>query len=359
MPSTMGKMRSTAAAAEGISGTGSEGTTPAKILAPGGMLPLALRSSKRGKEDSGPGATSTPYRPPSKISRPQGTSPMARVGDSVELVDMEAHKGEEEESMAKSNPRSTDDDTGGDKVEQDSFGRAIAGVKKDLFKADGLSGVSNQGVAATSRRWKLIPKAATASAPHKDSQPSGTKGTKFADGTRFLEKVSAAKKTPGKDTKMNNCIVRIKIKLTGRHKDIPESIMEMINDSLAILHERDKKECYLNRMKFLEASKATNFPKDFTDFYDDWGVWDECIKAFANNIPANRSRSFLVSFNFRSKWDPAALLEKDISEDGHANKNQGHNNSGDEAVPMLRHSARHNFFQSPILRRNGAQGLYP
>jgi hypothetical protein len=212
MPSTMGKTRSTVAAAKGISRTGSEGTTTAKIFAPGGMLALALCSSKRGKKDSGLGATSTPYRPPSKISWPQGTFPMAWEGNSVELVDTEAHKGEEEESMAKSNPRSTDDDTGGDEGEQDSVGRAIAGVKKDLFKADGISGDSNQGVAATSRRWKLIPKAATALAPHEDSQPSGTKGTKFAEGTRFVEKVLAAKKTPGKVTKMNDCIVRIKIK---------------------------------------------------------------------------------------------------------------------------------------------------
>jgi hypothetical protein len=82
---------------------------------------------------------------------------------------------------------------------------------------------------------------------------------------------------------MNDCIVRIKIKLTGRQKDIPESIMGMINHSLSILHKQDKKACYLNRKKSLEASKATNFPKDFTNFYNDWGVWDERIKAFAKH----------------------------------------------------------------------------
>jgi hypothetical protein len=109
---------------------------------------------------------------------------------------------------------------------------------------------------------------------------------------------------------MNDCIVRINLKLTGGHKDIPASIMGMINHSLSILQERDKKARYLNRKKSLEASKATDFPKDFTDFYDDWGVWDEHIKAFANNIPADKSRSFSVPFNFRSKWDPTALLEK-------------------------------------------------
>jgi hypothetical protein len=105
MPSTMGKTCSTAAAAEGILGTGSEGTMTAKILASSGMLPSALCSSKQGKEDSSPGARSTPYWPPSKISWPQGTLPMAQEGDSVDLVDTEAHKGEEEESMAKSDPR--------------------------------------------------------------------------------------------------------------------------------------------------------------------------------------------------------------------------------------------------------------
>jgi hypothetical protein len=76
--------------------------------------------------------------------------------------------------------------------------------------------------------------------------------------------------------------------------------MGMINLSLSILHERDKNACYLNRMKSLEASKATDFPKDFTDFYDDWGVWDKQIKAFANNIPTNKSQLFSVLFNFRS-----------------------------------------------------------
>jgi hypothetical protein len=115
-------------------------------------------------------------------------------------------------------------------------------------------------------------KVVTALTPHEDGQPSVTKGAKFAEGTQFVEKVSAAKKTPGKDAKTNDCIVRIKIKLTGGHKDIPESIMGMINHSLSILHKWDKKACYLNRKKSLEASKATNFPKDFTDIYNDWGV---------------------------------------------------------------------------------------
>jgi hypothetical protein len=236
---------------------------------------------------------------------------MSQDADSLELEDMELHTGEEE-SKTKSNPKSNNKAGSREGEEEDntSIGRAIAGIKKDLFKVDGTSGNYIQGEASKPRRWKLIPKVATASTPHEDDQPSVTKGAKFTEGTQFVEKVSAAKKTPGKDAKTNDCIVRIEIKLTSGHKDIPESIMGMINHSLSILHEQHKKACYLNRKKSLEGSKATNFPKDFTNFYDNWQVWDEQIKAFANNIPADKSRLFLVSFNFRSKWDSAMLLEK-------------------------------------------------
>ncbi len=76
---------------------------------------------------------------------------MAQDGDSVEVVDMAAYTGEEEESMAKSDPRSTDDDTGADEGEQDSIGRAIAGVRKDLFRAEGTSRSSTQGTTVTSK----------------------------------------------------------------------------------------------------------------------------------------------------------------------------------------------------------------
>ncbi len=233
------------------------------------------------------------------------------------LDDLELKTGEEEESKMKSNPKESNDEArSGDGEDKDSIGRAISGTRKNLFKVDKTctpGGKEESGEKARKpKRWKPIPKAATTATPQGKAQTSGRKGAKFAEGTQFHEKVSTggAKKTPGKEGKMNNCIVRIKLKLMGRHKDIPASIMGMINHSLSILQERDKKACYLNRKKSLEASKATDFPKDFTDFFDDWGIWDEHIKAFANNIPMDKSRSFSVSFNFWSKWDPAALLKK-------------------------------------------------
>ena len=54
---------------------------------------------------------------------------------------MELHMGEEE-SKTKSNPKSDDKAGSGEGEEEDntSIGRAIAGIKKDLFKVDGTSG---------------------------------------------------------------------------------------------------------------------------------------------------------------------------------------------------------------------------
>ena len=54
---------------------------------------------------------------------------------------MELHTGEEE-SKTKSNPKSNDEAGSGEGEEEDntSIGRAIAGIKKDLFKVDGTSG---------------------------------------------------------------------------------------------------------------------------------------------------------------------------------------------------------------------------
>ncbi len=296
-----------------------QGATATKILVPSSRPPLALESSKRNKDNItiGVEGMSTPNRTIQKAPCPQGSLPMAQDEESLVLDDMELNTEEEEESKTKSDPKESDDKVGsGDGEDKDSIGRAIAGTRKNLFKVDETctpGGKEESGEKARKPKgWTPIPKAATTATPQGKAQTSGRKGAKFAEGTQFHEKVSTggAKKTPGKEGKMNNCIVRIKLKLTGGHKDIPASIMGMINHSLSILQERVKKACYLNRKKSLEASKAADFPKDFTDFYDDWGIWDERIKAFANNIPTDKSRLFSVLFNFRSKWDPAALLEK-------------------------------------------------
>jgi hypothetical protein len=49
---------------------------------------------------------------------------------------------------------------------------------------------------------------------------------------------------------------------------------------LSILHEHNKKACFVNKKKSLEAYKATDFPCNFTDFYGKWGKWDKTVHPF-------------------------------------------------------------------------------
>ncbi len=86
----------------------------------------------------------------------------------------------------------------------------------------------------------------------------------------------------------------------------------MMDHGLTILHKRNKRACFLNKKKLLKAHKATDFPRDFTDFHDDWGKWDKLVRAFPNTIPADKSRSFMGSFYFRCEWDPAQLFKKTL-----------------------------------------------
>jgi hypothetical protein len=136
---------------------------------------------------------------------------------------------------------------------------------------------------------------------------------KFALGTNFKAR-SATKRmwqTPGKDESvgfMQDSVVKVHLKIF--HGDVQEAMMGMLDHCLAILHKRDKAACFLNGKKTLEAHKATDFPWDFTDFYDDWGKWDKLIKSFLNTIPVHKSCSFSGLFYFRSMWDPCTLFEK-------------------------------------------------
>jgi hypothetical protein len=84
----------------------------------------------------------------------------------------------------------------------------------------------------------------------------------------------------------------------------------MMDHCLTILHKCNKRACFLNKKKLLQVYKATDFPRDFTNFYGDWGKWDETVWVFLNTIPADKSRSFMGSFYFRCEWDPAQLFEK-------------------------------------------------
>ena len=70
--------------------------------------------------------------------------------------------------------------------------------------------------------------------------------------------------------------------------------------------------CILNRKKTLEAKKVSDLPRDFTDFCDDWGLWEEDIKMFLNTTKDKGQRTFTASFYFRCSSDPAALFAKTL-----------------------------------------------
>jgi hypothetical protein len=68
------------------------------------------------------------------------------------------------------------------------------------------------------------------------------------------------KKTPAKEaaTKFNDCVVN----------NVQEMVLGMMDHCLSILHERNKKAHFVNKKKSLEAYKVTDFPRDFTDFFN-------------------------------------------------------------------------------------------
>ena len=94
--------------------------------------------------------------------------------------------------------------------------------------------------------------------------------------------------------------------------DVQETLVGLVTHCLSVLQERDKLSCILNRKKTLEAKRVNDLPRDFTDLYDEWGLWEEDIKMFLNTIKNKGQRTFTVSFYFCCSGDPAALFAKTL-----------------------------------------------
>ncbi len=79
-------------------------------------------------------------------------------------------------------------------------------------------------------------------------------GTNFA--TREAPPVT---KTPTKDTtaKINNCMVKLWLKILHGANDVQETVLDMIDHCLTILHKQDKRARFVNKKKSLEAYKVT------------------------------------------------------------------------------------------------------
>jgi hypothetical protein len=146
-----------------------------------------------------------------------------------------------------------------------------------------------------------------------DKLASTGKRSLFALDTDFKERKAprAAPKTPGKEENsgdIQGCMVKVRLKIFHGVGDVQEAVTGMMDHCLAILHKHNKKACFVNRKKTLEAYKATDFPRNFTDFYNDQGIWDKLFKSFLNTIPVDKSHSFTGLFYFRSEWEPGQLF---------------------------------------------------
>ena len=136
----------------------------------------------------------------------------------------------------------------------------------------------------------------------------GGKGATFSTETVFHERSSTTTDGGNIALKPNICVVRMRFKL--QPCNVQETLVGLLAHCLLVLQERDKSACILNRQKTLEAKKVSDLPRDFTDFYNEWGLWEEDIKMFLNTIKDKGQRTFTASFYFRCSGDPAALFAK-------------------------------------------------
>jgi hypothetical protein len=106
--------------------------------------------------------------------------------------------------------------------------------------------------------------------------------------------------------------------------DVQETLLGLLGHCLSVLQERDKSACILNRHKTLEARRVSDLRQDFTDFYDEWGLWEEDIHMFLNTIKdrgATHLSGLLLLQMFRR---PRRALRENALENGKAVPAQGH-----------------------------------
>ena len=193
------------------------------------------------------------------------------------------------------------EDPSGTKDDQYSMARAISSTRKELF-ASALSKASTV-MARRTRTWKPItPKDTLVQAE------GGGKGATFSAKTVFHERFSTPMDGGNTALKVNISVVRMHFKL--QPCGVQETLVGLLAHCLLVLQERDKSACILNRWKTLEAKRVSDLPRDFTDFYDGWGLWEEDIKMFLSTIKDKGQRTFTASFYFRCSGDPAALFAK-------------------------------------------------
>jgi hypothetical protein len=175
-------------------------------------------------------------------------------------------------------------------------------------------------------------------------------------GRRLLQRQHQARGKTEED-ELKEVVTQICIKILPGAEDIQETVLGLMHHCLTVLKERDKTACFVNSKKSLTAHKLTDFPRDFTDFHDDWGIWDEQMKSFLNTIPAGRERSFTGSFYFRSKWEPEKLFEKALLKMAAVAKLKGSISITVKACQCLDTEWAVIFFNVPFCSVNSLRGI--
>jgi hypothetical protein len=202
----------------------------------------------------------------SKAAQPQGTSPMAQdkaQEDDLDIRLLDLNLDDDKDASV------TDDD-------QDSIAKAISSTRKELFgsaKGRAIEGKVNKGATETVRctkTWRpIIPRDTPAQAE------GGGKGATFSAETIFHEQSLTPTDRAKIASKHHECVVGMHFKL--QPCDVQETLVGLLAHCLAVLQERDKSACILNRQKSLEAKRVSDLPCNFMDFYNKWGLWEEDI----------------------------------------------------------------------------------
>jgi hypothetical protein len=210
--------------------------------------------------------TSQPSR--SQNPQPQGTLPMVQDGaqdndDSLVLSNLKLDT--DGGSKAKSDPKEdSEDDLGSVDAEDDSIAKAIAGTRKQRIPG---GKDSQEGKSRKTKGWKPIPKVTSTlggsqPSPQEEAQSSAKKGAKFVEGTQFHEKtVFTARKTPGKESKMQDSSIHVRLKLLHGQKDVPESVMGMINHVLMSIMNKIRRPTSSIARNLLKCPKPQTSPR--------------------------------------------------------------------------------------------------
>jgi len=264
-------------------------TPPVSIL-------KVVTQSKRKSPVVGDAATveamvGTPTDHGNKAARPKGTSPMTRDAEKdneLEVESLEVMEIDDEEDASSEND------------DQDSIVRAISSARKELFAS-----ASSTKSSRSNKPWRPINPKDTST-----QDAAASRSATFAAKTVFHERASTPTDGDKTSSKTNECVVRMRFKLPPC--DVQETLLGLLGHCLSVLQERDKSACILNRRKTLEAKRVSDLPRDFTDFYDKWGLWEEDICMFLNTIKDKGQQTFQASFYFRCSGNLDALFAKTL-----------------------------------------------